>query len=349
MSSQDVTPVTGGTAPGDYAESYYARVLNGAEGEYTWDNPSWREHSRSLADRLIALANPKTTLDVGCAKGLLVQALAEKGVDARGIDISEHALAGAHPEVRPRLELSSAARPLEGRFDLITCLEVVEHLDPRAARASIDAMCAATDRVLFSSTPHESPEATHVNVRPTSEWAAAFAERGFYRRADVNLDFLTPWAVLFERSELQPRDIVHRYESSLVHLAGELSEKRQGLLALQRELDALHHPDPQAHERAEATAQHVANLELHLESARHDVLTTRDHIIGLEAEAVRLQATVNRLNLRIKAQQERVQKLRDRLRGQQKRLARTEERLKSLKASRAYRVGRLLTGSKSEL
>ncbi|WP_101524594.1 class I SAM-dependent methyltransferase [Nocardioides houyundeii] len=157
MSSQDVTPVTGGTAPSDYAESYYARVLNGAEGEYTWDNPSWREHSRSLADRLIALANPKTTLDVGCAKGLLVQALAEKGVDARGIDISEHALAGAHPEVRPRLDLSSAARPLEGRFDLITCLEVVEHLDPRAARASIDAMCAATDRVLFSSTPHQSP------------------------------------------------------------------------------------------------------------------------------------------------------------------------------------------------
>jgi SAM-dependent methyltransferase len=348
MSSQDVTP-PGGTTPGDYNDSYYARVQQGGDGEYTWDNPSWREHSRSVADHLIAIANPKSTLDVGCAKGLLVQALAEKGVDARGIDISEHAINGAHPEVRDRLEVSSAARPLEGRYDLVSCLQVVEHMDPRAARASIDAICAATDRVLFSSTPHGFAEATHVNVRPTSEWAAAFAERGFYRRADVNLDFLTPWAVLFERSELQPRDIVQRYESSLVSLADEVNEKRESVLALQRQVDALHHPDPHAEERERATAQHISNLELHLESARHDVLTTRDHIIGLEAEAVRLQATVNRLNSRIKAQQERVSKLRDRLRGQQKRITRAEDKLKTVKASRAYRVGRFLTRSKSEL
>ena len=40
-----------------------------------------------IADRLVADVAPKTVLDAGCAIGLLVEALRQRGVDATGIDM----------------------------------------------------------------------------------------------------------------------------------------------------------------------------------------------------------------------------------------------------------------------
>ncbi len=84
----------------------------------------------------------------------------------------------------------------------MSCIEVLEHMSPADAQVAIDNIAAVTDRLLFSSSPGDHDEPTHVNTRPTAQWAAWFAERGFFRRTDVDLSFLSPWAVLFERGEL---------------------------------------------------------------------------------------------------------------------------------------------------
>ncbi len=221
-------------------------------------------------------------------------------------------------------------------------------MDPRSAQATIDAMCAATDRILFSSSPADHAEPTHINVHPTSDWTATFAERGFFRRTDVNLDFLTTWAVLFERSDLQPRDIVHRYESHLVPLATELREKRQALLEMHREVSQLHDkladPAATAVDRPE-TIQHIENLEASLRSAQHDLLTSRDHIIGLEAESAQLRSLNAKLELRRARQRKRADALLDRLATQRKRAVSAERKLAAVKASRAWRIGTALTRS----
>ena len=193
----------------------------------------------SVADRAIALTNPSSVLDVGCATGMLVQAFVIHGVEAEGIDVSEYAVSHAHADVSGRLRVASATEPLDGRWDLVTCVEVLEHLSPDEAQTAIDNISGATDRVLFSSTPSDFAEATHVNVQPTADWAAWFAERGFFRRADANVSFLTPWAVLFERGDLTPREVTHRYESVLIPLQSEVREKRSALLDLHRQLSRL--------------------------------------------------------------------------------------------------------------
>ncbi|WP_162599984.1 class I SAM-dependent methyltransferase [Nocardioides solisilvae] len=293
-----------------------------------WDDPATRDRFRAIADRLIALANPKTTLDLGCGPGLLVQALAEKGVDAHGVDADEAALGAAHPEVRDRLEARPWSRVVPGRHDLVSCLDVVDRLEPLAAQALIDAVCSATDRVLFSSSPDAFGEPGRLNVHPVQDWAAAFAEQGFYRRTDVNLELVADHAVLFERADLQPRDVVHRYEATLAPMVQELRERREALARLERDGDA----------RAE-----VARLREQLRRAQHDVLTTRDHIIGLEAEATQAQLSVARLEGRLKVQQSRLRKLRGRLAEQQRRARRLERTLEQVRVSRAWRLGRRLT------
>jgi hypothetical protein len=287
MSAPSGQPTSVGTDAQDYNGAYYRSQL-GTDEPYEWASAHWRTFFTMLAERIRAATNPSAVLDVGCARGLLVRAFCEQGVDAHGIDISQHAIDTADPDVASRLSVGSAGE-VTGSWDLITCIEVLEHMAPTAAEQAINSMCDASDRVLLSSSPFDFREPTHINVRQPAEWGASFAERGFFRRTDVDLSFLAPWAVLFERTKVSLRDLVYRYEHFAYPMRVEALEKRAALLEASRkisELENLGSADaPAAVERQnqlqnqldEATA---ANLEL-----RHKLLTSRDSTIGAEAEA----------------------------------------------------------------
>lgn len=76
--------------------------------------------------------------------------------------------------------------------------------------------------------------------------------------------------------------------------------------------------------------------------ARHDLLTQRDHTIGLEAEAANLQQTVYRMTARQKAQKERIEEIREKLTRQRNRADRLQRELDILKAASAKPARRLL-------
>jgi len=68
------------------------------------------EYFRDLALRLkndYSLANKKV-LELGCAKGFVVEDLREMGVDAYGIDVSQYAIDQASPAVKPYLTVADA-------------------------------------------------------------------------------------------------------------------------------------------------------------------------------------------------------------------------------------------------
>ena len=103
---------TGEHAPArdDFAASYYTTAHLGGDDDYSWENERWRDFFMSVADRAIALTNPTSVLDVGCATGMLVQAFLTHGVEAEGIDVSEYAVSHAHADVSSRLR-GSRRRP----------------------------------------------------------------------------------------------------------------------------------------------------------------------------------------------------------------------------------------------
>ena len=101
----------------------------------------------------------KRALDVGCGGGILSESLAERGASVLGIDLSEKALgvaklhkleSGAAVDYR-LVAAEDLAREMPGSFDLVTCMEMIEHV-PDAA--STVAACAALVRpggtVVFS-------------------------------------------------------------------------------------------------------------------------------------------------------------------------------------------------------
>jgi 2-polyprenyl-6-hydroxyphenyl methylase/3-demethylubiquinone-9 3-methyltransferase len=100
----------------------------------------------------------KTALDVGCGAGLLAEPLARFGARVAAIDAAPELIAVARDHAAAMgLEIDycvCAVEKLEGRFDLITCMEVIEHVADPAAFVGALAKRLAPGGLLILSTPN---------------------------------------------------------------------------------------------------------------------------------------------------------------------------------------------------
>jgi SAM-dependent methyltransferase len=87
-----------------------------------------------VLDQYVGIGKGRRILDVGCGTGTMLTYLASYG-KAQGIDIDEEALEYCRERGLTNVRLGAAETlPFEdGSFDLVTALDVVEHLDDDAA------------------------------------------------------------------------------------------------------------------------------------------------------------------------------------------------------------------------
>lgn len=186
-----------------YDAEYYSNGcdLDGYE-QYGRHEP-WLGFFQRVARKIARKYAPRTAVDVGCAYGLLVESLCDLGVDAYGYDVSPYAVSNAREDMRDRLAVHSILEPIPQRlgrkYDLAICIEVLEHLPPEQADQALDNLCAASDLILFSSSPDDFDEPTHFNVLPTDEWIAHFRKRGFEPIRRHVAGFVAPHAFVVAR------------------------------------------------------------------------------------------------------------------------------------------------------
>lgn len=100
----------------------------------------------------------KTALDVGCGAGLLAEPLARLGAQVTGIDAAPEVIAVARDHAAAMgLAIDyrvGDVQALDGRFDLITCMEVIEHVAEPAAFVKALARRLAPNGLLIMSTPN---------------------------------------------------------------------------------------------------------------------------------------------------------------------------------------------------
>jgi len=125
-------------------------------------NPLRLAHIERLAGGLAG----KRVLDVGCGGGILAEAMANRGAVVTGIDLAEKPLKVAmlhrletNSQVDYRLIAAEAlAQESPGAFDVVTCMEMLEHVpDP----ASVVRACATLARPgghVFFSTINRNPK-----------------------------------------------------------------------------------------------------------------------------------------------------------------------------------------------
>ena len=117
-------------------------------------------------DQHAALAGKKV-LDIGCGGGILSESMAQRGAEVTGIDLSEKALgvarlhlleSGNQVDYR-NTSAEALAEQTPGAYDIITCMEMLEHVP---SPASIISACSALVKPgghVFFSTLNRNPKA----------------------------------------------------------------------------------------------------------------------------------------------------------------------------------------------
>jgi 2-polyprenyl-6-hydroxyphenyl methylase/3-demethylubiquinone-9 3-methyltransferase len=109
-------------------------------------------------DRIAGLRG-KRVLDVGCGGGILSESMAARGAEVTGIDMADKPLKVAQLHllesglsVDYRLVAPEIlARETPGDFDVVTCMELVEHVpDPALTVASCARLCRPGGSLFFS-------------------------------------------------------------------------------------------------------------------------------------------------------------------------------------------------------
>jgi 2-polyprenyl-6-hydroxyphenyl methylase/3-demethylubiquinone-9 3-methyltransferase len=108
----------------------------------------------------------KKILDVGCGGGILAEALANKGAQVTGIDVAELSLKVAKMHLHESgLEVDYQLSTVEdfaqqhaARFDIVTCLEILEHVPDPASIVASASRLLKPDGLLCLSTLNRNPK-----------------------------------------------------------------------------------------------------------------------------------------------------------------------------------------------
>jgi 2-polyprenyl-6-hydroxyphenyl methylase/3-demethylubiquinone-9 3-methyltransferase len=117
-------------------------------------------------DRLTPL-DGKRVIDVGCGGGLLSEGMATRGAQVTGIDMGKAPLSVAQLHRHESgLEIDYQQATAEqmaaahaGQFDIVTCLEMLEHVPNPAAAIQACAQLVRDDGYVFFSTINRNPKA----------------------------------------------------------------------------------------------------------------------------------------------------------------------------------------------
>ena len=168
----------------------------------------------------------KSALDVGCGAGLLCEPLARLGADVTGVDAApENTAAAAIHAEGAGLDIRYIAGEVGsldiGTFDLVTAMEVIEHVADKRAFAAALAARLAPGGLMVLSTPNRTPQSRLLMVGAAE--GLGLIPKGTHHWDD----FITPDELreLLAEAGLamgEPRGIAFRPDKGL-HLSEDLS------------------------------------------------------------------------------------------------------------------------------
>jgi len=162
---------------------------------------SWNE--RAFCQVVAWMGIPATYLDLGSGTGAMVNCARKLGSDAMGVDLINGPEGHfVHHDLTRPLRIARDSFTVEPglpdhlaqRFDLITSLEVAEHLPLEAHETLIDTIArhlrpkpdfyGESGYVIFSAAPPGQGGEHHIGCRPAVQWRDMFHARGMSYRED---------------------------------------------------------------------------------------------------------------------------------------------------------------------
>jgi len=109
----------------------------------------------------------KVALDIGCGGGILAESMAARGAQVTGIDLADkplrvaelHGLESGVTVSYERIAAEALAERSPGRFDVVTCMEMLEHVPDPASTVRACATLVKPGGWVFVSTINRNPKA----------------------------------------------------------------------------------------------------------------------------------------------------------------------------------------------
>jgi SAM-dependent methyltransferase len=179
-----------------YDEEYFERgSIRGISGymNYSWLPELTLRMAHHLVRQLGITRNTRV-LDYGCAKGYLVKALRILDIDARGVDVSEYALACLPSDVRQhcsRIHGADERNGFEDHYEWMIAKDVFEHISEANLRTLLAQALPSVDR-MFLAIPlglddqdsgfviaEYDKDITHITARTAAWWRSLFEQCGW--------------------------------------------------------------------------------------------------------------------------------------------------------------------------
>jgi 2-polyprenyl-6-hydroxyphenyl methylase/3-demethylubiquinone-9 3-methyltransferase len=117
-------------------------------------------------ERLAGGLAGRTAIDVGCGGGILAEAMARQGGTVTGIDLADkslkvaelHGLESGVPVTYRKISAEAMADEAPGGFDVVTCMEMLEHVPDPASTVAACAKLAKPGGWIFVSTLNRNPK-----------------------------------------------------------------------------------------------------------------------------------------------------------------------------------------------
>ena len=141
----------------------------------------FRANYKTICTVLCDLVRFDSVLDIGCANGFLMDPMLTAGKDVLGVELSAAVLPLLSLPLRERVRIGDATRLGKiGDFDLVTCIEVAEHVEPDRSGPLVDVIVSNARRWVYftAAAPYQAGHG-HINCRPPFFWMNEFRKRGF--------------------------------------------------------------------------------------------------------------------------------------------------------------------------
>ncbi|MFM1991128.1 MAG: hypothetical protein RJA99_4085 [Pseudomonadota bacterium] len=117
-------------------------------------------------ERLTGGLAGRRAIDVGCGGGILAEAMARQGATVTGIDLADkplkvaelHGLESGVAVTYRKIDAEAMAAEAPGTFDVVTCMEMLEHVPDPASTVAACARLAKPGGWVFASTLNRNPK-----------------------------------------------------------------------------------------------------------------------------------------------------------------------------------------------
>ena len=130
--------------------------------------------------------SPKKVVDIGCGPGMLVYSLREQGITAFGYDNDNRVNNKEYLKQISLFDLTDSA-------DLITCMEVGEHIKENLSDSVVDSMLRnmiSGGKLLWTAAVPGQGGVGHINCQYKEYWQEKFEKKALIRNIELETDLI---------------------------------------------------------------------------------------------------------------------------------------------------------------